>query len=1238
MASQQNRKKAVIAALVLSLGLGTVAAPPLANFVNQRALLATVAQAEAAGKFERTDAKAVAGQKVGISMTEERSYKATVPTKATSVAELQQQIDDGKVTWTLSRDKGIMPDEVYPKQYLGGPLADWKTVATQLSKNNKIPSQPMFNDITMKAEEVDGIPSIVLTFSNKMLFGVDGLDLRARALVRSAMLDYTGTFKLACSVDGTELYSTDVDLRPYDEFRTQDEIYQELPELVAQANANGMYAEIRELGKTVQGRPIQAVFVAKSKEDLDNYQALKQRMESEPAKVQEEVKAGTLKYKVPVVYSNVHADEIVAVDAVMQFMRDLSTGKPLEYKTVTGLTDAGKQELATEMDADGKVWSDLIKDKVTGIGYLRGDGGGGSVDSADLTEEQLDKYYNRETRTFDPSKLLDDMFFVLIPSENADARAVNVRTNANMFDLNRDNTYQTQPETQAMSGFLSQWNPLSLHEVHGYYEQYQVEPCSPTHDPNNEYDLFIDTALEQGEAFMGASISNNATINSVQMPMRDYLEKKSDGSKYWGTPFDDMSTSYTPQYAMMHGTNAYTVEAPNANVDAVYALEYGFIGNADFIAANKDRMFLNQLERFRRGIENIDADTIRPYYVNQYDEAGAEADTFRPQNNENHNFFPEYYVIPMDTQSQQDRAAASKTIALLLHNGVKIDQLNKDVTVGDKTYAAGTVIVNMHQAKRNMANCVLYPNLVISDWAQYTLYSEPVTNFAEFRGFDMDTIRKVGVFAADAMDQITEAPKTATVYEGQGCISIIKNNGLDAINAVNALLKDGKNVGLITEGEHAGSYVVAAADLSTVQDKWTLDVVSTEEAPKAKKLNNAIKAYVPAGSSDFVTDADGNEVGMKGYRNRLSTEYGWDIFALQTQMGFELTNNLDEANVIVGSQYPINADEVAAKVKAGIPYVAYTPDAMQFLKDYDLMPGFAAEPDNDWWGYDAFSKVEFPEDDIITATYKNEGDFKMYGYGGGYITKVPDGGKVLIKTTQDDLLEGFMTKKAIEKYKGSIQAIDYQQNGMNIAAFANTLVNKAHQQNDYRYLTAAIYSKLAGEDFVAENTCPAYKMIQETAEVKQGETALFTSDAPSNKFKEVQVDGKVVDPQFYTVSGDSTEVTLSADFTKTLAEGEHTITIVSTDGQVSSKFTVVKADNPNNGNDQPGGNNNQPGSDKPNGNNTKPGTNKPSAQNPLGKLLPKTGDYATVAVPFIVVAAVVVVGVAYYLKKKGGKK
>ena len=31
--------------------------------------------------------------------------------------------------------------------------------------------------------------------------------------------------------------------------------------------------------------------------------------------------------------------------------------------------------------------------------------------------------------------------------------------------------------------------------------------------------------------------------------------------------------------------------------------------------------------------------------------------------------------------------------------------------------------------------------------------------------------------------------------------------------------------------------------------------------------------------------------------------------------------------------------------------------------------------------------------------------------------------------------------------------------------FANTLTNKAHQQDDYRFLSAALYSKLLGEDF-----------------------------------------------------------------------------------------------------------------------------------------------------------------------------
>jgi hypothetical protein len=556
--------------------------------------------------------------------------------------------------------------------------------------------------------------------------------------------------------------------------------------------------------------------------------------------------------------------------------------------------------------------------------------------------------------------------------------------------------------------------------------------------------------------------------------MRDYLKLQDDGTRFWEAPFDDMSTSYTPQYAMMHGTNAYTVEAPYGTADAVDALRYGFIGNADFVVANKDRMFNNQLERFRRGVQNIDADSIRPYYVSQKDEKGAEADTFRPRDSKdsfgktNDNFFPEYYVIPLGADQQNNRSAAAKTVDFLIHNGVEVKETTRDVKVGDKTYPAGTMVVDMHQAKRNMANCALYPNLVIDDWTQYSLYSEPVTNFSEFRGFDMDTVRTAGAFAADTLKDVKKAPAQKSEVAGKGEYAVIDNNGLDAVRAVNDLLEDGKSVGLVSEGKDEGDYVVAAKDLDDATEDYVLDVTKVSSAPKAKRISGTIKAYVPKAYEKFQKDAAGNKVGMADYENRANTNGNWDDFALAKQMGFELTDDLDEATVIVGSQYPANAKAVAAKVKSGTPYVAYTADALQFVKDFKLAGNISFTPsDGDWLGYDALGTVEFPKDDIITATYKNEGDYLMYGYGGGYIKKAPKGSKVLIKTTDDPLVEGFMPSDYIKEYQGKIQAVDYQRDGRNVALFANTLTNKAHQQDDYRYLTAAVYSKQLDGDFSA---------------------------------------------------------------------------------------------------------------------------------------------------------------------------
>ncbi len=992
-----------------------------------------------------------------ISMTRRGAYSITVPVEGVSYEDLEKAVDGGKVEWTLTREKGIRDIKDFPYQWLGGKLDTWKTFKTKWQD-----AQSFFTGVRTEATKVDGKPALLVRFNTEMFYGVDGIDGRDRAYLRNSILDYTGLYDLTAKVNDKAAGSTQLNMRAYESYRTQEEIDAELPRLVEEAKKNGLHAELKTIGKSARGRDIQALFVSKKASDLTDYQAMTEQMETAPGELQKQVEAGTLQYKVPVMYSNVHADEIVGSDGVLEFAEALVKNKPIAFDTIESLTDTGKETLKKEMKEDGRVWSELIKDDVTGVGYIQGEGtknasGAGAHAAVDMTEEEFAKYYNVDSRELDPSKLLDDVFFILVPSENPDGRHDNLRTGGNGLDLNRDNTYQTQPETQAMTRLIATWNPISFHEIHGYYTQYQVEPCSPTHDPNNEYDLFIDTALRQGEAFQAASISNNESINSVQMPMRDYLSIDEEGNRHW-EPFDDMSSSYTPQYAMLHGVNAYTVELPYGNEDAVTAIKYGFVGNAEFVANNKDEMFMNQLERYERGINNFDSDDIRPWYVSQSDEIGADAEVFRPRYEENNNFFPEFYAIPTGAGVQQDRAAVNEMVTYLLRNDVKVQRLTEDLTVGDKTFKAGDLIVDMHQAKRNMANAALYKNMVVENWTD--MYSEPVTNFPDQRGFDVEIVTTKGALDNAKLEAVTGDLGLKTAVDGEGKYVRIENSGVEAIRAVNALLGADVKVGLITEGEFKGDYLVAEADFGKVSDEFVLDAHKSAEAPKAKTIKSDIKIYVPLGYSEFMNNKEGKPFGLKNYNNRLNTDYNWDRFALTEQMGFTLVSSPEEADIIVGNQGL--SDEAAKLVKEGKPYVGYTSGAMASVKeqiglDLDFYEGR---------GHDALTTVEYvDQDSMTTATYRGEGDDLVYFYGGSHINKLPEGAVELLKITDEKFVEGWMPPEVQAEYKGSTQAFDYAENGMNMTIFANTLTNKTHQQDDYRFLTSALYSKMLGEDF-----------------------------------------------------------------------------------------------------------------------------------------------------------------------------
>jgi hypothetical protein len=91
---------------------------------------------------------------------------------------------------------------------------------------------------------------------------------------------------------------------------------------------------------------------------------------------------------------------------------------------------------------------------------------------------------------------------------------------------------------------------------------------------------------------------------------------------------------------------------------------------------------------------------------------------------------------------------------------------------------------------------------------------------------------------------------------------------------------------------------------------------------------------------------------------------------------------------------------------------------------------------------------------------------------------------------------------------------------------------------------------------------PTYKIIEGaggTWTSGTDGTLSIRGDGEVSKFKEVKVDGTVVDGSNYTVTEGYTIVTLKADYLKTLSAGNHTFELVWTDGSASTSFTVKEA-------------------------------------------------------------------------------
>lgn len=1032
-----------------------------------------------------------------ISLAEGREYKATIPISA--------DVDPSAVTWTMVKDssKSYVSKELFPNQTEGGSLDSW------ICDDGKT---KFFGEVKTSVKDENGQKVLVAEFgTNDFFFGYDWYtgemypDNSAPHDEGGAYLDSCGYFKLtATDKDGKVLGSVPVKIAPYDSFHTMDEIYTELDDMVAAAKDSGIFVKKYSMGKSsgdiYEALDMPYLIVAKDQSAVTKWLEFTEKAETQPDQVIADIKAG--KYddiKVPVMYSNIHANEVAATDGIMEFawmLVNAATGDgKLSYNNLTGFTAEGKTEFESEKAASKMAVPDLVKDSATYLGWLTGDNSSSGI-------VDLDKYYEQETVNTTLDELLDNVFFILVPEENVEGRTYITREASNGYDLNRDNSFQTTEETQNMQKLIATFNPVSLTEFHGRVSAFQCEPCDPPHEPNFEYDLLAKHLIAGGEAIGIAAVANNDTYNSYVIPQRDYLTDNGDGTTYWSDPWDDMSTSYTPQFAMLQGTVAYTVELPGYNDAGAQLVKYGCLGQANYIAGEKLGYIESQTEIFSRGVGNKNSDAyelVGQWLCDQNDVEGAESDLFRPEfdgENENGNFYPECYIIPLDGVNQTNLQAAGDMMEWLSRNDVKVLVTDKEFTYEGVSYPAGTMIVSMYQAKRSVANGVLYDGTLISNWT--VLYSEGITTFNETRGFDMVTVTEPAAYKTikavcgewmdydDCLSYI--ASKLGSFFTGKadGYV-IISNASEDSTAAVNALLKAGKSVGMVTDSESDfyGDFVCSYADWQSVSAKYVLSGTGLAEAdvPAAKLITKAPDVYITGGVGP-------DDAGFK-WTSRVNWSHGnwnYDRAALEL-MGFETTSDPAKADLIMGAS--ALDDAAKAEVLAGTPYIGYGSSAARKNIFGDALVCSAAD------GMDCLGYVTYPTTTLVNASYVMDEDDVLYGYGVGYFSKIPDGAQVLVKMDGSKTpTEGFVKmidadqKASAKAYlDGSVQAISYQgklsadaKNDVNVVYFANSLTHKVHQRDEYAFISNFAFSSLLGGDFLSsgEETGLPFKDVAST--------------------------------------------------------------------------------------------------------------------------------------------------------------
>lgn len=870
--------------------------------------------------------------------------------RATTTADQATRLADSTIYLS---EKSTIDDKVQEKAQAAGkinwtldnkPLSEWKTWDMETGTLSKDP----FLTITETANGND----LDLHIDVKDLFGED-LSLRSPNNIRRTYRNYIGNHELVgTNADlGITINKTLV-FRPYQDYHTHEEMLAAIEKSKEEAKPDRL-VQLETLGKSAQGRDMKMGIVSKDQASIDHYlSSTNPTALTKPSEMLAALKDKTLDYKLPVLVHNTHADEQPGIDIITGLFNTFATKEKVTFNTT-------------------------------------------------------DEAGNAKTVTLDIPSLLNKFIFLFDFTENPDGDALNLRALANGLDPNRDASYQTNPEVRTVIQMINKWNPIALYDLHGFVKEFLIEPATPPHDPNFEYDLLSDLMLENAH-HMGRAGVANSKYDSYIIPKLD-----------WGDGWDDSFSGYTGVYAVYHGILGHTIEIPEGNEESYKAGRNAVLGGIDFLNQDPDRLLEMRLNFYLRGLNKTEDPKAENELVGPNGEIVGRVKNGRPK------FFPDYYVIPMSLDKDNDAQEAFNMIDYFKRNGVLVKELKEDIG----NYKKGDLVIDMAQAKRGYANHILYKGSNESAWA--AMYAELLVNFPDMRGFKSEPVFADGLFNGKLGEVTTTRATRTSEIDPKAPYYVIANTSASAVKAVNQAIAQGKSVYLTDDG-----YIVDRDTFASLLPNYAIYGDALYKVPSGPTLK-PMKVYSP-----------------NYHYNWAGVDAPAHTSLVLEKLGFQIVNTPEEADVVI-----LESNRFDASIFGKKPTLVIGGEAMQKLEKLGVLAGFDAEKLKGGSDYEGLMKAIIDDQDPLTSGYKKNTLF--YSNSGNWIEKVPSNFKTLMSIASSDYyIAGWWPKNEVLANK--VMAISGELLGQPLFVYAGNPTNRQHPVHFFRWVTNAIFgSKLA---------------------------------------------------------------------------------------------------------------------------------------------------------------------------------